>query len=62
MGRLVLYGVGGIVALAVALRLVLALLGTLLAITGYVLVKIVPLVLLGVFVLWLWRRWRRQPA
>ncbi|HEX6939086.1 MAG TPA: hypothetical protein VF158_06710 [Longimicrobiales bacterium] len=62
MIRLILYGIVGIVAIAVLLRLALAVLGPLLALAWFAAAKILPLVLLGWFVLWLWRRWKNQTA
>lgn len=62
MGRLVLYGVGGIVVVATGLKLLMMLLGTVIAVAAFVLLRVVPLILLGWLVLWLWRQWRKEPA
>lgn len=62
MGRLFLYGVGAIIAIAVAIKLAAALLGAVLGLVWFAAAKLLPVVLLGWFVLWLWRRWKRQPV
>jgi len=62
MGKLVLYGVGGIVAIAVIFKVVMAILAPLLALVWFVVAKVLPLVLLGWLVVWAWRRWKEQTA
>lgn len=62
MGKLVLYGVGGIVAIAVVFKVLFALLGAIFAFAWFVLARILPLVLLGWLVVWAWRRWKEQTA
>ncbi|HEX7120081.1 MAG TPA: hypothetical protein VF212_14905 [Longimicrobiales bacterium] len=62
MGRLVLYGVGGILAIAVIFKILLAVLGPLVALTAYLAARLLPIVLVGWLVVWLWRRWSKQPG
>ncbi len=62
MGKLVVYGIGGIVAIAVVFKVVLALLGSLFGLAWFALTKILPVVLLGWLVVWGWKRWKEQTA
>lgn len=62
MGKLVLYGIGGIVAVVVGFRLIAALLVMALAATGFVLFKVVPLILIGWLVMKAWRIWKERPV
>jgi hypothetical protein len=62
MGRLVLYGVGGIVAVAVALKLLATILAMIFALGTFVLFKVIPLVLIGWLVMKVWRSWKERPA
>jgi len=62
MVRLVLLGVGGIVAIAAALKVFTVLIGMLLALAAFVLFRIVPLILIGWLVVRIWKRWTEKPA
>ncbi|HEX7048817.1 MAG TPA: hypothetical protein VF188_01295 [Longimicrobiales bacterium] len=62
MFRLVLYGVGGIIAIAAGLKLIAILLGSLIGILGFVVFRILPLVLIGWLVMKLWKSWKQRPA
>lgn len=62
MGKLVLYGIGGIVAVVVGFRLIAALLVMVLAATGFILFKVVPLILIGWLVMKAWRIWKERPV
>jgi hypothetical protein len=62
MGRMMLLGVGGIVAVVAALKLFTLLFGTVLAIAAFLLFKVLPVVLIGWLVLKVWRHLMARPV
>jgi uncharacterized membrane protein len=62
MGKMMLFGVGGIVAIIAALKIVGALFGTILAIAAFFIFKILPIILIGWVVMKAWRHFVVRPA
>lgn len=62
MGKMLLLGVGGIVAFIAVFKILFALLGAALGLVMFVLFKILPLVLIGWLVMKVWRSWRARPV
>lgn len=62
MGRMMLLGVGGIVAIIAAFKIVGALFGTVLAVAAFLLFRILPLVLIGWLLLKAWRYLTTRPV
>lgn len=62
MGRMMLLGIGGAVAVIAALKIFGALFGLALGLTAFLLFRVLPLVLIGWLVVQVWRRLRARPV
>ncbi len=62
MGKMMLIGIGGIVAVLAALKIVGAILGTALAIAAFFLFKLLPIIVIGWLVMRVWRQVRARFA
>lgn len=62
MGRMMLFGIGGIIAVAAAFKIFFAIFGTVMAIAAFLIFRLLPIVLIGWLVLKAWRYWKMQPA
>jgi hypothetical protein len=62
MGRMMLLGIGGIVAIIAGLKIVGLLFGWMLTIAGLILFKVLPLVLIGWLLVRAWRYLTTRPA
>jgi hypothetical protein len=62
MGKMMLLGIGGIVAVIAALKIVGGLLGMVLGIAGFFLFKILPVIVVGWLVVRAWQYLKERPV